>query len=371
VPGIDVVIVGGGVIGWACARALAARGAQALVVEPGPQPGAATPASAGMLAAQAEAGHEERDAVLALSVRARDKALATARELADSTKIDLGLVETGILHLALHEDEMHELRATVARQRQLGLRADWLDAAEVREEWPGTGRAVGATFAPEDAALDPRALAAALRADAEREGARVVRERVVTLDVGSGRAQGVHTEHGRHEAGAVVVAAGAWSSELGLLPRPLPVKPMRGQMIALPWPAGMAPAILYGSGGYVLSRGAEALVGSTMESVGFDASTTPEAGVHLSGVARRLVPALADVAVSRHWAGLRPLTPDGLPIVGPDPAIAGLAYATGHGRNGILFAALTGDIIADLVLTGELPGDTTLLSPTRFLRLPA
>lgn len=367
-PGIDVLIVGGGVIGWACAQCLATRGAHVLVVEPGPQPGAATPASAGMLAAQAEAGHQERDAVLALSVLARDKALATARELADTTRIHLGLLETGILYIALDEGEMDDLRAGVARQRQLGLRADWLDATEVREEWPGTAPAMGAAFAPEDAALDPGALVKALRADGERAGARHAPERVVTLDVQRGRALGVLTEHGRHEADAVVVAAGAWSTELGLLPRRLPVKPVRGQMIALPWPDGIAPAIVYGSGGYLLARGAEALVGSTMESVGFDASTTPEAETHLAGVAGRLVPALADGSVSRHWAGLRPLTPDGLPIIGRDPAVEGLWYATGHGRNGILFAALTGEIIGDLVLTGRSPVDTELVGPSRFFR---
>jgi len=368
VPGINVVIVGGGVIGWACARALTTRGVRVLVVEPGPQPGAATPASAGMLAAQAEAGHEERDAVLTLSVLARDKALATARELADTTRIPLGLLETGILHFALDEGEMHDLRATVARQRQLGLRADWLDAAEVREEWPGTAPAMGAAFAPEDAALDPLAFRTALQTDAERAGARHEPERVIALEVRGDRAHGVRTERARHEADAVVVAAGAWSTELGLLPRPLPVKPVRGQMIALPWPDGMAPAILYGSGGYLLSRGAEALVGSTMESAGFDASTTPEAEARLVGVAGRLVPGLSSRGVSRRWAGLRPLTPDGLPIIGCDPALDGLWYATGHGRNGILFATITGEIIADLMLAGRSHVNTMLVSPSRFTR---
>jgi len=368
VPGADVVIVGGGVIGWACARALVARGTRALVVDPGPLPGAATPASAGMLAAQSEAGHDGNDAVLALSVLARDTALATAQELQEHTGIDIGLTATGILHLAFDETEVRELRAMVARQRQLGLRADWLDADELREEWPGVALAVGAALAPEDAALDPRALVAALRVESERKGAVLAQERATGLEVRSARAVGVRTERGRHDADAIIIAAGAWSPTLSGLPQPLPVKPVRGQMLALPWPAPMSPAIVYGPGGYVLARGPDALVGSTMESVGFDTNTTPEAESALTRVARTVIPSLADLPVRRQWAGLRPLTPDGLPLVGRAAAPKNLFLATGHGRNGILLATLTGEIIADLVLAGRTSVDVSPFAPDRFIR---
>ncbi len=367
-PGIEVVIVGGGVIGWACGRALATRGTGVAIVDPGPVPGAATPASAGMLAAQTEAHDERKPGVLALCVRARETTLRTARSLTDTTGIDVGLLQRGIAQLALDETEERTLRAAVAHQRQLGLRAEWLDATEVHSAWPATAPARGAAFVPEDGALDPTALAAGLRADAERVGVRHIPQRARALEVADTQVRGVRTEAGLQEADAVVLAAGAWSSELRLLPRPLPVEPMRGQMIALPWPERMQPAILYGHGGYLLPRRSEALVGATMESVGFDHTTTPDAQAWLRAIARAVIPSLGLAPVARHWAGLRPMTPDGLPLIGPDPQLDGLWYATGHGRNGILLAVLTGEIIADLLHTGQAPVDAGAFRPDRFHR---
>jgi glycine oxidase len=130
----------------------------------------------------------------------------------------------------------------------------------------------------------------------------------------------------------------------------------------------MQPAILYGHGGYLLPRRSEALVGATMESVGFDHTTTPDAQAWLRVIARAVIPSLGLAPVARHWAGLRPMTPDGLPLIGPDPQLDGLWYATGHGRNGILLAVLTGEIIADLLHTGQAPVDAGAFRPDRFHR---
>ncbi|MGH7607285.1 MAG: NAD(P)/FAD-dependent oxidoreductase, partial [Gemmatimonadales bacterium] len=130
------------------------------------------------------------------------------------------------------------------------------------------------------------------------------------------------------------------------LPRALPVAPVRGQMAATAWPAAAARAIIHAGGAYVVARGKEALLGSTMEQTGFDAGVTVEGIAAVRSAAIRLLPALADLPVLRTWAGLRPVTPDGRPILGADPGLRGLWYATGHGRNGVLLAALTGEIIA-------------------------
>lgn len=363
-----VLIVGGGIAGLACAHALLRRGATVRIVDPGPLGGAATPAAGGMLAAQTEA-HD--DTFLGLGVRARDTAIAWAHALADETGTDVGLVQTGIAHLALTAGEEDQLRAAIARQRRLGLRADWLDPKEVRRRWPGVTSATrGATYAPEDAALDPRAFAAALRRSAEHRGARWVAERVLSLEVSDSRVTGVRTQHARHEADAVVLAAGAWSPFVAALPRRLPIEPVRGQMAAFRWPAGTPPAVLYAAGGYVLSRGGEAVAGTTMESVGFDASVTPAGVRQIHAVAQTILPALDGAAVLRSWAGLRPLTPDGLPILGPDPALHGLWYATGHGRNGILLAALTGEALAELLLEGRTGVDIGPCLPGRFVASP-
>ena len=137
-------------------------------------------------------------------------------------------------------------------------------------------------------------------------------------------------------------------------------------MAMTPWPADTPPAILYYIGhGYVLMRGSDAILGSTMEHAGFDAVVTNEGLAQIFRSAVRLLPALAPLTVARSWAGLRPVTPDGRPIIGPDPDVAGLYYATGHGRNGVLLAALTGEIIGDLLTKGETDVDLAPLSPTR------
>jgi len=141
-------------------------------------------------------------------------------------------------------------------------------------------------------------------------------------------------------------------------------------MAAAPWPAGTPPAILYHDHGYVLARRGEALFGSTMEHAGFSGVTTKAGISRILDSAARLLPALADHPPARTWAGLRPMTPDGRPIVGADPLISGLWYAGGHGRNGVLLAALTGEIIADLLTNGESDLDITALQPGRASLVP-
>src|SRR6267378_5083139 len=359
VSSCEVIVVGGGVIGAACARAAALRGLRVALCEPGPDRAAASPASAGMLAAQIEPAD---DSLRGLAVRGRDLYETLAPTLRETTGRDIGFWRPGIASVAFDDSAAEQLRDAVAQQRQAGLRCDWLEPDEV-----GVPGCRGALFAPEDGAVDPPALTAALLADARRLGVTVLRERVVRIETGpgKGRTTGIASATGTIGAEHVVIAAGAWSPRIGGLPRPLPVEPVRGQMAAAPWPAGTPPAILYCDHGYVLARGGEALMGSTMEHVGFDGRVT-EAGIAqiVSGAAR-LLPALGAAAPTRTWAGLRPVTPDGRPIVGADPEVSGLWYATGHGRNGILLAALTGEIIGDLLTKGETDVDIGTLRPSR------
>ena len=360
----DVAIVGGGVIGAACARAAAGRGLHVVVFEPGPDPAAASPASAGMLAAQIEPTDE---LLLGLGVRSRDYYEALAAGLKDTTGIDIGFWRGGIASVALKESEVDQLREHVALQRQAGLRCDWLEPGDVHERWPGAApECVGALFAPEDGAVDPQALTRALLADARRLGAALVPTAVDELATAGGRVTGVRAGGSVITTERAVVAAGAWSSRLPGLGRELPIEPVRGQIAMTPWPADTPPAILYHIGhGYVLMRGSDAILGSTMEHAGFDAAVTNEGLAQIFRSAVRLLPALASLTVARSWAGLRPVTPDGRPIIGPDPDVAGLYYATGHGRNGVLLAALTGEIIGDLLTKGETDVDLAPLSPTR------
>lgn len=362
----DVLVVGGGVVGAAVARAVAAAGLAAEIVDSGGEAGIATQASAGMLAPLAEI--EQDDPLLGLSVRARDLYAELAPALRDDTGIDVGLHTDGILKVAFTEDEEDTAKSLIAWQRQQGMNSEWLVPGELRDRCPGIADEIrGALLAPEDGALEPLALLEALLVSAANHGTGITRgQRVVCIDIADGAVTGVRTAAGAHPARTVVLAAGAWSGRVGGLPRPLSVEPVRGQMLAFEWPSDEPAAIVYTGTGYVLRRGTEMIAGSTMEHAGFSAVVTPEGKEQIIATASRLYPAVADAPIRRSWAGLRPGTPDGRPIIGPDPEVGGLWYATGHGRNGILLAAITGEIIANLLTENTLEYDLAPLDPGRF-----
>ena len=365
----DVIVVGGGIVGAAVARALAMAEVSVEIVDSSAEVGLATPASAGMLAPLVEA--HESDALLGFAVRGRDLYRDLAQGLADGAGVDIGLWLDGVIKLACTEAEETAGRSLVASHRQQGLNAEWLSAGEVRERCPGIKSDVrGGLLAPEDGAVEPLAVLEGLLVTATQRGARVTRgEQVLAVEASDGRVTGIRTAKGQRPAGAVVIAAGSWSGRIGGLPRPLSVEPVRGQMLAYAWPADEPGAIVFGGGGYVLRRGAEALVGATMEFAGFDAATTEPGRSHLAEVAARLYPALRDAPIQRTWAGLRPCTPDGKPIIGQDAVYPNLWYATGHGRNGVLLAPITGEVVAHLIMgypSEQLEINLTPLRPSRF-----
>jgi glycine oxidase len=362
--GGELLVVGGGAIGAACARELAAAGHRVLIIEPGGEMGQAWRAAGGMLAPQIEAG--PNDPALQLGLAARDQYPALAATLQEHTEIDVGLWREGIARVAIDATDAAELQAKVAWQRQQGYACEWLESPELRRRWPWLGPAVGALWAPHEAALDPRELVRALLADAQRMGASLICDRIVEVEETGGRVAGVRGEAGRYSAPNVVLAAGAWSGLIKGLPRTLPVQPVRGQMAAVPWPPGMARAIVYNKDSYLLAREGEAILGSTMEYVGFHPEVTSDGLARIFAATLALCPGLLRAKLRRSWAGLRPLTPDGLPIIGAEPELPGLWYATGHGRNGILLAGITGKLITQL-MGGTRPGlDLDSFSPRRF-----
>jgi glycine oxidase len=362
----DIVIVGGGAIGAACARELAATGRRVLVLEAGTEMGQAWRAAAGMLAPQIEA--DGTDPLLEFGLRARDHYDGLAAELLETTGIDLGLWREGIARVAVDKGEAENLQSKVAWQRARGYPCEWLQSPELRRRWPWLGPAIGALWAPRDGALIPERLVQALLADAQQRGAAIRDGRVTGLETEHGRVSGVRTETGRYAAPDVVIAAGAWSGQMQGLPRHLPVEPVRGQMAALPWPATMPRAIVYHKDSYLLARGDEAILGSTMEQVGFHPEVTAEGVARIVSSTIALCPGLVRARVRRTWAGLRPMTPDRLPVLGPEPELPGLWYATGHGRNGILLAGLTGRLIAQLIDRKPVELDIRGLAPERFAR---
>lgn len=360
----DVIVVGGGAVGAACARELAASGRRVVVLERGASSdGAAWRAAAGMLAPQIESDPD--DPLFDLGIAGRERYTLLAAELRDRTGLDIELWQPGIAHVATEERTAVDLRTRVALQRQHSHHCDWLDADEVRARWPWLAATHGALWAPRDGALDPQRLVAALLRDAERCGAVVVQDEALALERDGDRVTGVRGRE-RHAAGTVVLAAGAWSAMLDGLPRPLSVQPVRGQMAALPWPSPLEPAIVYNHDCYFLKRGADALLGSTMEYAGFRPDVTPEGLARIVDAAAGLYPAFRSVPLTRSWAGLRPMAPDGLPIVGPEPRCSGLWYATGHGRNGILLAAITAVLVREGLDGEPAREETVAMRPERF-----
>lgn len=357
-------MVGGGAVGAACARALAVAGARVTVVREPEIAGEAWRAAAGMLAAQIEAGPNEPLFNLAVAGRAFYRREADV--LREATGIDIGLSQAGILQIATSQARVEPFKAKVAWQRQQAEQADWLEPADVEEGWPWLRPGHGAFWAAEDALLSPERLVAALLAEATARGARIVDDRVTGLWRDDGRLAGVEGVKARYPADCVVIAAGAWSGRLEHLPRPLSVEPVRGQLLAFDWPAGARGATVYGDRCYLLQRGDEMVVGSTMEHAGFEVATTPEGTASLIARVTEIYPQIAAMTPRRHWSGLRPMTPDGLPIIGPEPRLKGLWYATGHGRNGILLAGITGELLAQAIGGDPLPEELSLVRPERF-----
>ncbi len=334
------------------------------MLERGTDQGAAWRAAAGMLAPQIEAG--EDDPLFEFGLAGRERYGELANALRETTGIDIQFWQEGIARLAVSEGEVTELKSRVAWQRQQGHLSDWFDADEVKSRWPWLGPSHGALWAAREAALHPANLVGALLKDATLAGATIRTESVTAVERRGDRVTGVTGRETRYGAEQVVIAAGAWAAGLEGLPRPLPIVPVRGQMASFPWPEGIERGIVYGGHTYLVARGNEAVAGSTMEHAGFDSEVTASGLASIFTGAAALCPALAGLEVTRTWAGLRPVSPDGRPIVGAEPLLPGLWYATGHGRNGILLAAITGQLVSRLVNGEEQEEDLRVMRPDRF-----
>lgn len=356
----DVVVVGAGVIGLSCAWRAAERGLRVTVLERD-RPGAgASGVAAGMLAPVGEASFGE-DRLLGLALRSHARWPGFADELRAASAAELGFLGVGALHVALDRDEATELRRRFELMREHGLDAEWLRGGALRELEPGLAPAAQAgVHAPHEAAVDPRALTAALARALEAAGGRIVRAEASAALFDGDRLAGVAEPDGaEHRADRVVLAAGSWSAARWLpeAARP-PIRPVKGQILTLRGPPGAAVCerIVVSERVYMVPRGdGRLVVGATVEERGFDTRVTA-GGVHeLLRESYRALPDVAELELVETIAGLRPATPDNVPLIGPG-AVEGLVLATGHFRNGILLAPLTADLVA-----AELAGDRAAL----------
>jgi glycine oxidase len=364
--GADVIVLGGGVVGLSAARAMAAEGARVLVVERGRVGEEASGAAAGMLIAQADTARGSPLLETALLARARHAALAP--ELEQETGISVERSARGVLEVAFTESEEAILEDRAAWQRARGLSVDTLTGGDLREAEPNLNPKVrSGLFFADDRRLDNVRLVRALAASAVARGASLLCGRPVTrLALEGGRVAGVWAEHELLTAPVVVNAAGAWAALLAGDPQPPPVEPMRGHIVAFDLTPALLRHVVCSHRGYLVPRGdGRLLAGSTVERAGFDKSVTAGALRAVLAIALEIAPALADVRIAESWAGLRPGTPDGLPIVGKG-AVEGLIHAAGLFRNGILLGPLIGEAVAQLALGKESGIDLSAFDPARF-----
>ncbi|MEV5436401.1 glycine oxidase ThiO [Streptomyces sp. NPDC052682] len=371
----DVLVVGGGIIGLVTAWRAAQRGLATAVVDPEPGGGAAQVA-AGMLAAVTELHYGEQT-LLALNLASARRYPHFAAELADVTGRDLGYRRSGTLAVALDADDRAHLRELHALQQQSGLQSQWLSGRECRRLEPMLAPGVrGGLRVDGDHQIDPRRLAGALVAACERAGVVFHREWAERLTVLRERAAGVVTAGGTAlSAGQVVLAAGSLSGRLAGVPQDVlpPVRPVKGQVVRLTMPAHGTPflnrtvrAVVRGSHVYLVPReNGELVIGATSEEMGWDTTVTAGGVYELLRDAHELVPGLTELPLTETRAGLRPGSPDNAPLLGPT-GLDGLLLATGHYRNGVLLTPVTGDVMAHVLTTGELPDEARPFTPKRF-----
>ena len=345
----EVVIVGGGIVGCATAYFLAREGLKPLLLERSDLAAEASGANAGLIGVASGLETDTLDFVR--------PSVELLFEFAEELDEPFELRRGGRLVLAFDEADWAYLRPLYERALAAGIRAETLDQRSVREVEPTLGESViGAIYLPDDGQLDPVPATRAFGLAAERLGARIERGVQVTeLVTHGGRIAGVETRDGIRSTRSVVLAAGAWSAELAAgLGLDLPVRPGKGQMLAIgPLPPLTTRALRAPIVGMSQRRNGEVIVGSTVEYVGFDKQVQPATIETFFRWIGEAVPALRSARIGRTWAGLRPMTPDSLPIVDAAPGLEGLWLATGHSRTGMTYGPGTGRVIADLIADRE------------------
>ena len=363
----DVIVVGGGVIGCAIAHALARARIPVTLLERDAIGAHASSAAAGMLAPYVESGGE--GPLCELGGRALDVLAARTQELRAESGIDPALQLTGVL-LLRRAASAEALVQQAARTGPLGCELVQRAGLEARLEGLASDVELG-LWSPREGHVDARLLTQALARAAELRGARLEPGTPALRLLRRGcRIEGVETPHGPRFAAHVVWATGAWAGQAAAeLEAEIPIEPLKGQMIALDPAEATPPFVLWDEAVYLVPRRASELrVGATVERAGFDVAPTASGVRQLLAGACGLLPELARARFRSAWAGLRPATPDGLPLLGPLANLQGLTLAAGHHRNGVLLSVLTGDTVTRWIEHGEQDALLAACAPARFAR---
>lgn len=346
----DVIVVGAGLIGLAIAFELAERGISVRVYDRSEPGRGASWAGAGMLAPYTE--RITNEALLALCAASLAEYPAFVRRVFAASGVDAQLHLNGVLYASFDSAGLDVLLAHARALESRGVDCKMLDreSALAAEPWLGAG-VLGGLLKNAEGYVDNRRLSRALVAACEASGVVIEQNAHVWIECDARRVLGIGTGRGFSGAQAIVNACGAWASELDGVPSACvpPIEPVKGQMVALAVPVGFVQRATWVPGAYLVPRDdGRLLIGATVESVGFDERVTAQ-GVHeLLHAALTAAPALADFSTTETWAGIRPGTPDGLPVLGPTP-LDGYFLASGHYRNGILLAPATARLIVDAI----------------------
>ena len=366
-----MIVVGAGIIGCTIAYELAKSGAPVHVIETRTPGQGATRASAGILAPHIE-GHGS-DLLRHLGKRSLDLYDGFMTRLRRDSGRDVFYQRNGTFELAFSDADVERLGDLSDTIRKDGIEANWIAPEDFGDIEPlASSSARGALLIPTHGFVGVTSMTLAAVAAAEKSGARfTVATGAISIYALPGNRVGVQTSSTKLEADRVVLAAGSWSSAITVDGAdPVPVKPIRGQLIQLQAEPGAIRRVMWGPDGYLVPwPDGSVLVGSTVEDVGFDEAHTLEAVAKLRAAATSLAPALAAVEMTGVRTGLRPKGPDDVPILGRSTAVPGLIYATAHYRNGVLFTPLTVQLVSDLVF--DRPADPALrdLDPARVGRL--
>jgi len=364
----DIIVVGAGVVGCAVAHELARRGASVDIVDERPVAMGATQASAGVLAPYIEA--REGSPLLELTVRSLELFDDFVARAASESGVAVMYRRNGTIDVGMNEAEMTSLQRKADVLTRRGVPALLLDAASVRAEEPQLADgAAGGLLIQTHGFVGAADLTRALAAAARRAGAQLVEaSRVRRIALRDGDTV-VETDRGSLTGGAAVVAAGAWSGGIAIdgVTARVPVRPVRGQLLALAWNGTPLRRVTWSGRCYLVPwDDGTLLVGATVEEAGFDERATVAGVRDLLEAACDVVPHAWSAAFKGARVGLRPATADDLPVIGASSATPHVMYATGHYRNGVLLAPLTAQLVADAMLVGRIDPLLALVSPARF-----
>ena len=367
----EVVIIGGGIIGCSIAYYLSHSGIDVLVCEREALGSQASGVAAGLLIPFTEHPHD--DQFLSMGLKSLETHRFLSQSLSDETGIDVHFEQTPVVIPAFSDLEVEQLKRNVEIAKNLGLKVHWENSYHARQYEPALGQeCMGALISTAEAQVQPYSLVLALAQASENLGTEFRYSEVISVKHRPGENIEVITENNSIITETVIFAMGPWTSAGGSwIDFPIKVTPQKGQLLHFNSRGIPLKSIIFHNGSYLTPKPEHIIIaGATEESTGFNVSPTPQSTTTIIETAIKLAPSMADAGMIKALAGLRPISPDGLPLLGQIPHCERIFVATGHGRNGVLLGPITGQILKDCVMGESLSGSWESFLIDRFRKSP-